>query len=96
MKDIHEFYRKAGVKLVDLLGDLDQLLGTCEQFLLGRMLADAIAHGKTAADRQLFEFNARNQITLWGPHANVRYNQLCPVIASTKNSAYTCIMKLLH
>ena len=53
---------------------MDSVLGTCEQFLLGRWISDARARGSTAAEKDLFEYNARNQVTLWGPHANVSHS----------------------
>jgi alpha-N-acetylglucosaminidase len=56
----------AEARVVGLLNDLDQLVGTREEFLLGRWLEDAKRWGKTAAERDLYEWNARNIITLWG------------------------------
>ena len=53
-------------RVVALLDDLDQLVGTREEFLLGRWLEDAKRWGKTPAERDLYEWNARNIITLWG------------------------------
>lgn len=49
-----------------LLRDLDQLVGTRPEFLLGRWIADARRWGTTDAERRLYEWNARNIITLWG------------------------------
>jgi alpha-N-acetylglucosaminidase len=49
-----------------LLRDLDDLAGTRPEFLLGRWLADAQRWGTTDAERRLYEWNARNIITLWG------------------------------
>ncbi len=56
----------AEAKVVGLLRDLDKLAGTREEFLLGRWLEDAKRWGKTPAERDLYEWNARNIITLWG------------------------------
>lgn len=53
-------------RVVGLLIDLDQLVGTREEFLLGRWLEDAKRWGKTKEERDLYEWNARNIITLWG------------------------------
>lgn len=50
----------------DLLRDLDQLVGTRPEFRLGRWIADARRWGTTDAERRLYEWNARNIITLWG------------------------------
>ena len=49
-----------------LLSDLDHLVGTRPEFLLGRWLSDAKRWGGTDVERRLFEWNARNLITLWG------------------------------
>lgn len=56
----------AEARVTGLLNDLDQLVGTREEFLLGRWLEDAKRWGKTPAERDLYEWNARNIITLWG------------------------------
>ena len=50
----------------DLLRDLDRLVGTRPEFLLGRWIGDARRWGTTDAERRLYEWNARNIITLWG------------------------------
>lgn len=60
---------------VQLAVDLDSLLSTDANFMLGPWItaaratantSDNIASGGVEAD--LLEYNARNQITLWGPH----------------------------
>jgi len=56
----------AEARVTGLLRDLDQLAGTREEFLLGRWIADARRWGTTDAERRLYEWNARNIITLWG------------------------------
>ncbi|HEX7018978.1 MAG TPA: alpha-N-acetylglucosaminidase [Gemmatimonadaceae bacterium] len=53
-------------RVIDLLHDLDRLVGTRQEFLLGRWLGDARRWGRTDAERALYEWNARNIITLWG------------------------------
>ncbi len=58
--------RAAEADVQQLIGDLDELVGTREEFLLGRWLADARRWGTTPAERGLLEWNARNLITLWG------------------------------
>ena len=57
---------EAEAQVVGLLEDLDQLVGTREEFLLGRWLEDAKRWATTRAERDLYEWNARNIITLWG------------------------------
>ncbi|KAH9919962.1 alpha-N-acetylglucosaminidase [Epithele typhae] len=64
--------RAAGATLLDLLADLDALLYTDENFLLSTWIADARAWaGRDAAYAAYLEYNARNQITLWGPDGEI-------------------------
>lgn len=55
----------------DLLLDLDSILKTSEQFLLGRWLESAKGLATNKLEAQNYEFNARNQITLWGPTGEI-------------------------
>jgi len=58
-------------ELLDLLLDVDTLLATDEHFLLGVWLENAKNMSTSDRERRLYEYNARNQITLWGPDGNV-------------------------
>lgn len=64
-KDMVKFNQLAA-KFITLMDDVDRLLATREDFLLGKWLADARKMGTTSADKDLYEKNARNLITLWG------------------------------
>ncbi|XP_058830802.1 alpha-N-acetylglucosaminidase-like [Topomyia yanbarensis] len=55
----------------ELLVDIDRLLRSDTHFLLGRWLESARAMGQTSLERQKYEYNARNQITLWGPQGQI-------------------------
>ncbi|GFG30301.1 hypothetical protein Cfor_01533, partial [Coptotermes formosanus] len=55
----------------NLLTDMDVLLGSSKDFLLGHWLEGAKAVGTTVLEKQLYEYNARNQITLWGPRGEI-------------------------
>ena len=76
-RDITAAFRKgdaaalkaASDRFLDLAGDLDRLLGTRPEFLLGRWLADAKRWGTTEAERRQYERNARLLVTVWGPSA---------------------------
>jgi alpha-N-acetylglucosaminidase len=61
-----EAFRKAADDFLGLIDDMDSLLGTRNEFLLGRWLKDARAIGHTQQEKDLYERNARNLITLWG------------------------------
>ncbi|MEK7674213.1 MAG: alpha-N-acetylglucosaminidase TIM-barrel domain-containing protein [Verrucomicrobiota bacterium] len=58
---------KAGQGLLQLIQDVDDLLATRPEFLLGRWLAEAKSWASNDEERRLYERNARNLITLWGP-----------------------------
>jgi alpha-N-acetylglucosaminidase len=64
-KDTKNFivYRDQFLRLID---DLDRLLATRQDFLLGPWLADARRWGTNEDERNLYERNARDLITLWG------------------------------
>ena len=64
-KDAAAFHEEAQ-RFLDLLLDLDRLLATRPEFLLGRWLEDAKRWGTTDATRATFEWNARRVLTLWG------------------------------
>ncbi|XP_069775874.1 alpha-N-acetylglucosaminidase [Narcine bancroftii] len=55
----------------NLMPDLDELLSSDKHFLLGHWLETARSLSTTAKEANLYEFNARNQVTLWGPHGNL-------------------------
>jgi alpha-N-acetylglucosaminidase len=61
-----EGYKAATEEFLELIDDMDKLLGTRAEFLLGRWLSDARSIGHTQQEKDLYEHNARNQITLWG------------------------------
>lgn len=56
-------YSKAFLTLVN---DMDSLLGTREDFLLGKWLSDARSWGINEEEKDLYEVNARDLVTLWG------------------------------
>jgi len=58
--------QESGRILLDLINDLDDLLATRKEFLLGKWIAQARGWGTNEAESNLYEWNARNLITLWG------------------------------
>lgn len=64
-KDRKKFQAASG-QFLDLLRDMDELLATRNEFLLGRWTEDARKWGTNEQEKALYEFNARNQITFWG------------------------------
>lgn len=57
---------------LDLLDELDVILGSGKKFLLGNWLESAKKLAVNENETTWYEFNARNQITLWGPNGEIR------------------------
>lgn len=62
-----ERLRAVAGDFLKLIDDMDVLLATRSEFLLGKWIADARAWGKTPKEQDHLEWNARVQLTLWGP-----------------------------
>ena len=56
-------------QMIELMNDFDMILSTSYGYLLGTWLTDARSWSTDETLQDLYEFNARNQITLWGPHS---------------------------
>ncbi|MCY2930132.1 MAG: alpha-N-acetylglucosaminidase C-terminal domain-containing protein [Planctomycetota bacterium] len=59
-------FKAAAARFLGLIRDMDDLLATRREFLLGRWTADARRWATNDREKALYEFNARNQITFWG------------------------------
>ena len=66
-----EDLQKSGDKLLTFIEDADKLLASDRIYLLGRWINNATKIAPGEQYKQLFEFNARNLITLWGPEGNI-------------------------
>lgn len=64
-RDVDAFRRAAKVFLA-LGEDEEELLAARREFLLGPRIAQARAWGTTGAEKDLYEFNLRTILTLWG------------------------------
>ncbi len=64
-KDLANF-KKYSQEYIELIEDLDQLLATRKDFMLGPWIASAREQGTNPAEKALYEQNARDLITLWG------------------------------
>ena len=62
--------RRSGQKLVQLLESLDVVLAVDDSFALCKWIEAARATG-SKANPDFFEYEARNQVTLWGPTGQV-------------------------
>ncbi|XP_032679060.1 alpha-N-acetylglucosaminidase [Odontomachus brunneus] len=65
-------FRSHAAALLDLFDDLEAILASGSNFLLGTWLAQAKDMAVDEDERQSYEYNARNQITLWGPNGEIR------------------------
>ncbi|XP_077315589.1 alpha-N-acetylglucosaminidase [Lithobates pipiens] len=70
-EDLERVMTAGGLVVFDLLPELDNLLSSQSQFLLGRWLESAQKTASTKDEVMLYGMNARNQITLWGPSGNI-------------------------
>ncbi|RPJ29102.1 MAG: alpha-N-acetylglucosaminidase, partial [Planctomycetaceae bacterium] len=59
----------ASEQFLQLIRDMDELLATRREFLLGSWLEDAKRWGATDTERARFEWNARRVLTQWGQTA---------------------------
>jgi len=59
--------------MLEMISDLDKLLASNTNFLLGKWIEGARSSVKKESKevQDLYEFNARNQITMWGYHENI-------------------------
>ncbi|MDB4919699.1 alpha-N-acetylglucosaminidase [Mucilaginibacter sp.] len=64
-KDQPGFKKYCG-EFLQLMDDIDALLNMWQDFLLGKWINEARANGVTDEEKNLYEFNARDLITLWG------------------------------
>jgi len=63
-------FKKHNAELLTLMDDMDELLATRKDFLLGKWIHDARANGITPQESDIYEFNARDLVTLWGGRDN--------------------------
>ncbi|WP_250318004.1 alpha-N-acetylglucosaminidase [Pedobacter sp. B4-66] len=59
-------FKQHTTEFMQLIADMDQLMGTRRELLLGKWLNDAKKWGTNTAETRLYEKNARDLITLWG------------------------------
>ncbi len=64
-------------RFLQIVKDLDALLATRPEFLLGRWIDSARRHGATPQEADHLEWNARTLITLWGPRDSPLHDYSC-------------------
>jgi alpha-N-acetylglucosaminidase len=70
-------FNKYSGQFIELMDDMDELLSTRKDFLLGKWLADARAWGADKKEKDLYEMNARDIITLWGDKESSLHEYSC-------------------
>lgn len=75
-KDLQAF-NKHSKEFIALIDDMDKLLATRKDFLLGPWVADARKWGTTTEEKALYEMNAKDLITLWGDANNPLHEYAC-------------------
>jgi len=65
-------HRSHASDMLELFDDLESILASGSNFLLGTWLAQAKDMAVDEEEKRSYEYNARNQITLWGPNGEIR------------------------
>ncbi|XP_030853369.1 alpha-N-acetylglucosaminidase-like [Strongylocentrotus purpuratus] len=60
-----------GTLLCNLILDMDNITSSHEDWLLGTWLEDAKSLATNDDEESLYEYNAKNQITIWGPKEEI-------------------------
>ncbi|KAJ8040396.1 Alpha-N-acetylglucosaminidase [Holothuria leucospilota] len=60
-----------GGRLEEIIQDMDNITSSHSKWLLGHWLEASKRKGTNEDEMKLYEYNARNQITLWGPDGNI-------------------------
>jgi alpha-N-acetylglucosaminidase len=80
--------KKSTGQFLQLITDMDALLATRKDFLLGRWLSAAKSWGTTEEEKKLYEKNARNLVTLWGDKNSRLHEYACKQWSGLLNGFY--------
>jgi len=70
-------FKKYSREFLELIDDMDNLLNTRADFLMGKWIKEARDCGIDPAEKDLYELNARNVITLWGDKNSPLHEYSC-------------------
>jgi len=73
---------------IQLITDMDKLLATRKDFLLGPWVSEARKWGTNAEEKALYEMNAKDLITLWGDAKNPLNEYACRQWSGLLNDFY--------
>ena len=65
-------FQAASTSMLGLIRDLDELLATRPEYLLGNWLEEARRWGENRAEKDRLEWNARRVLTMWGEQTQIR------------------------
>ena len=86
-KNSDDFNKYSG-QYIQLISDIDMLLATRKDFLLGPWLADARIWGTTLNEKAIYDRNARDLITLWGDQQSPLHEYSCRQWSGLFNDFY--------
>ncbi len=86
-KDLVDF-KKYSNEFLQIIADMDFLLGTRKDFLLGQWISDAGRFGNNPEEKALYERNARDLITLWGDANSPLHEYSCRQWSGLLNDFY--------
>ena len=86
-KDLARF-QAASNRFITLIEDMDKLLATRKDFLLGAWVSDAREWGANPVEKKQYEMNAKNLITLWGGTNSPLHEYACRQWSGLLNDFY--------
>lgn len=86
-KDLRRFH-SASSRFISLIEDMDRLLATRKDFMLGPWVSDARRWGADSVEKKLYEMNAKDLITLWGGADNPLHEYACRQWSGLMNDFY--------
>jgi alpha-N-acetylglucosaminidase len=81
-------YKKYSDEFLEIIIDMDSLLGTRKDFLFGQWISDARSFGNSVEEKALYERNARDLITLWGDKNSPLHEYSCRQWSGLLNDFY--------
>ncbi len=87
-------FKKYCDEFLQIFTDMDSLLGTRKDFLLGQWISDARSLGKSTGEKALYERNARDLITLWGDKNSPLHEYSCRQWSGLLNDFYKARWKI--
>jgi alpha-N-acetylglucosaminidase len=81
-------FKKYCTEFLQIISDIDSLLGTRKDFLLGQWISDARSFGNDPDEKALYERNARDLITLWGDVNSPLHEYSCRQWSGLLNDFY--------